>query len=682
MTVPSTPRRAGPYTGTGSLVSYPFDFAIIAASDVGVTMMDATGVITLLVKDSSYLLTINPDQDSAPGGSVQYAVGGVATALPAGYTLTIAGATPFQQQTRLPQGGSYNAKNIEQTFDRIVYQVQQLAEESDRSIKLPLSDPAGTPTTLPSAMQRAGKLIGFDTITGAIIYVAAVTGSAVDLALNLASALGSSLVGYLQLGIGAVYRTVLDRLREKVSARDFGVVMDGSTPNRAAMNLFIAELNTRGAVNRFFGGVKGTIPAGTAYIEGALDPITSSNVVIEGDSHGGTVIYGGNACAWDLFTFDGSALALYNVGMANLRFYTPGNANAGACLRLKRTINSLFEGLHFMGHFDAIVTDGIAQTKLSKITCSQENRTAGTPRYSLDFQATSFVNSDVHVSGFNSVYGSFSSANSISIRGCDGIYFTNGHQFGATLVQPTGATCASVFWDDWYWDTSTNNNLKFQGTSPVYRGFHISTFKMRDSGGNALEVNAAVPVHDITMTNGRISEQRLYGVYAPTECDGTIGDVIFDTNNTDNVAGAGDVYCAGSMSLHDSRFQLGGVLGTAVQLTAASSDCHVKDNSFVSSTAGTKVSDLGTGNKIGGNSGFITKTTVPATINSGTNTVTVAHALGKTPVASECVAKYADAPNGGGQLWISAVVGANVTVRSENNVTANTGVYVTSDTEH
>lgn len=44
----------------------------------------------------------------------------------------------------------------------------------------------------------------------------------------LAAAVGSSLIGFIQAAVGAVARTVQDKLRDTVSVKDFGVVGDGS----------------------------------------------------------------------------------------------------------------------------------------------------------------------------------------------------------------------------------------------------------------------------------------------------------------------------------------------------------------------------------------------------------------------------------------------------------------------
>jgi hypothetical protein len=54
---------------------------------------------------------------------------------------------------------------------------------------------------------------------------------------NLAASSGSSLVGFLQAGTGAVARTTQAKMREIVSVTDFGAIGDGATDNAAAFAL-------------------------------------------------------------------------------------------------------------------------------------------------------------------------------------------------------------------------------------------------------------------------------------------------------------------------------------------------------------------------------------------------------------------------------------------------------------
>lgn len=57
---------------------------------------------------------------------------------------------------------------------------------------------------------------------------------------NIASSVGSSLVGFLQSGVGAVLRTVQSKLREWPSVQDYGAVGDGVADDHAAFAAAIA----------------------------------------------------------------------------------------------------------------------------------------------------------------------------------------------------------------------------------------------------------------------------------------------------------------------------------------------------------------------------------------------------------------------------------------------------------
>lgn len=80
---------------------------------------------------------------------------------------------------------------------------------------------------------------------------------------TLAASSGSSLVGYLPSGTGAVASTVQTKLRESVSVKDFGAVGDGVTDDSAAIQSAIEAV-------RMVGGGVVNIPAGTFIANGLV----------------------------------------------------------------------------------------------------------------------------------------------------------------------------------------------------------------------------------------------------------------------------------------------------------------------------------------------------------------------------------------------------------------------------
>lgn len=132
MTISSSVRKAGPYSGGGTSL-FPFEFTVFDASNVQVTVADVNGIETILTRDTDYTVTLNPDQITNPGGSISYA-------LPDGYTLVILGDIAYDQKTELTNNGGYYPKVIEKAMDRLSVQIQQLAEGFGRSVKVKATD--------------------------------------------------------------------------------------------------------------------------------------------------------------------------------------------------------------------------------------------------------------------------------------------------------------------------------------------------------------------------------------------------------------------------------------------------------------------------------------------------------------------------------------------------------------
>lgn len=164
MTAPATTRRAGPFNGNDSATSFPFTFKVFSKTDVQAQLTDVGAVISTLVQDSDYSVTLNADQDASPGGSITYPLSGAPLAT--GEKLVLLGSTAYDQPTDLPEGGAYRARVVEDALDRIVFLIQQLSEEVGRSLTLPASA-ATADTTLPAP--ESDKLIGWNTAATALV---------------------------------------------------------------------------------------------------------------------------------------------------------------------------------------------------------------------------------------------------------------------------------------------------------------------------------------------------------------------------------------------------------------------------------------------------------------------------------------------------------------------------------
>jgi hypothetical protein len=133
MTISSSTRRAGPYDCDGVDQTFSFAFKVFTAADLKATLTSPAGVDTVI---SSYSVTLNPDQDAAPGGLITtVATYGV------GNKITISGASVETQETAIPNAGGFFPKVIEAALDKLTILVQQLRTDVDRSFRASITNP-------------------------------------------------------------------------------------------------------------------------------------------------------------------------------------------------------------------------------------------------------------------------------------------------------------------------------------------------------------------------------------------------------------------------------------------------------------------------------------------------------------------------------------------------------------
>jgi hypothetical protein len=164
MTISSTTRTAGPFTGDGVSTAFPFAFKLFSAADLFVGSVEiAGGALSTLALASDYTAALNANQDSNPGGTVT-----LTAPLAIGYRLVISTNIGNLQSTAYLNHGGFYPEVLTASLDTLTILVQQLQAQVDRAIKIPATDPALT-TQVPSAESRAGLFLAFDPATGAAI---------------------------------------------------------------------------------------------------------------------------------------------------------------------------------------------------------------------------------------------------------------------------------------------------------------------------------------------------------------------------------------------------------------------------------------------------------------------------------------------------------------------------------
>src|SRR6476646_1788667 len=197
MTISTSTRTAGPFTGDGVTTVFPFAYKVFSRADVLVVVKNvATGVQSTKVLDADYTVTLNPDQNAAPGGIIT-----IAATLAVGYTMVASSNIAYTQAVDLTNSGGFYPRVINDGFDRVVVMIQQLLTTVSRSLHFPLSE-TGATSELPAAASRANNLLGFDA-SGNVVTVAPSAQSATALQTLYATIVGSSLIGFIQAGVGA-----------------------------------------------------------------------------------------------------------------------------------------------------------------------------------------------------------------------------------------------------------------------------------------------------------------------------------------------------------------------------------------------------------------------------------------------------------------------------------------------
>ena len=167
MTINSTTRKTNPFVGNGSAHTFPFTFKVFTDADIVVKKLEAsTSIETTLTLglNNDYIVTLNADQNSNPGGSVTLKSGGNNQTLASGFSLVITSDVDALQGTDLTNQGGFFPEVINDALDKAIIIHQQQQTELDRSIRFSLTNTIGSLEITENAAARANKVLGFDNL--------------------------------------------------------------------------------------------------------------------------------------------------------------------------------------------------------------------------------------------------------------------------------------------------------------------------------------------------------------------------------------------------------------------------------------------------------------------------------------------------------------------------------------
>ena len=167
MTINSTTRKTNPFVGNGSAHTFPFTFKVFTDADIVVKKLEAsTSIETTLTLglNNDYIVTLNADQNSNPGGSITLKSGGNNQNLASGFSLVITSDVDALQGVDLTNQGGFFPEVINDALDKAIIIHQQQQTELDRSIRFSLTNTIGSLEITENAAARANKVLGFDNL--------------------------------------------------------------------------------------------------------------------------------------------------------------------------------------------------------------------------------------------------------------------------------------------------------------------------------------------------------------------------------------------------------------------------------------------------------------------------------------------------------------------------------------
>lgn len=320
----------------------------------------------------------------------------------------------------------------------------------------------------------------------------------------LLSSLGASVIGFIQAGVGAVWRSLMDRLRDEVSVKDFGAVGNGSVNDTTAFSNALSYCKANGRTL--------IIPDGNYLITAGVLNFAAQGLNIIGAGRP-TLTFTGAGVAFNLDTGLGDGAFLEEMRVENLLivgnpstttgFYSRGIVRSTLRnIEVRECTEDAFDIRHGVSNtYDSLRYS--AQGHTTKALRGMRLRANGAGYYTADCTFMNLVSEDFAGSGLyiedgsgnTFVGGTFEGCanGAVILAGCrrnklSGVWFE-----GNSSKDLSDDGVANAY-DDCYFGSASSSPTAVMGTAQgaVFKGGYLRTIQLDSTSRDTLFIGVGM----------------------------------------------------------------------------------------------------------------------------------------------------------------------------------------------